>query len=332
VKLSVIVATRNRAHAILGCLDSIAGAFAKAGARPAEIVIVDNGSTDSTAEVIKAWVTANDVPVQSLFEPRTGKGRALNCALRAAQGELFAFTDDDCRLHSDYFNDLLRYAAADTELVLRGGRIELGDPADLPLSITLDPTPSRVNLAMNSARRTYIAGQIMGCNMTMRRALVERLGAFDEDFGPGTRMESGDDTEYMFRAYVSGVTLERVADMTVFHHHGRRTAESGFRLWQAYMIGQGAINAKYLLQHPNLCRCTYWDIKNAVTEIITSTNTFSPQTGFSHRDKVRFAVLGAVRYFFMRKDGVPSDPLSKPCDRANHTGSISQETQPRRVS
>jgi glycosyltransferase involved in cell wall biosynthesis len=97
VKLSVIVATRNRAHAITGCLDSIAAAFAKAAPLDAEIVVVDNGSTDDTPEMIDAWARANNVPVQTLSEPRAGKARALNRALRAARGELFAFTDDDCR-------------------------------------------------------------------------------------------------------------------------------------------------------------------------------------------------------------------------------------------
>ena len=48
MKLSIIIATRNRAHAIVGCLDSIPPAFAKAGPLDAEIVVVDNGSTDNT--------------------------------------------------------------------------------------------------------------------------------------------------------------------------------------------------------------------------------------------------------------------------------------------
>src|SRR6202035_2432673 len=113
------------------------------------------------------------------LEPRSGKACALNLALAAAQGESFAFTDDDCRLHSEHVNDLLRHDAADTELVLRGGRIELGDPTDLALTIKTTSEPMCWSRRLNSARHQPITGQINGCNMTMRRALVENLGPFD---------------------------------------------------------------------------------------------------------------------------------------------------------
>src|SRR5262252_9165595 len=98
MKLSVLIATRNRASAIASCLSSIAAAFANASPIEAEIVVVDNGSTDDTAAVLQAWSNAGGVPVKPLHEPQKGKSRALNRALGAAQGEILAFTDDDCRL------------------------------------------------------------------------------------------------------------------------------------------------------------------------------------------------------------------------------------------
>jgi glycosyltransferase involved in cell wall biosynthesis len=135
MKLSVIVGTRNRAYAIADCLSSVAAAFAKAAPVDAELIVVDNGSTDETAKVVRNWLASRSFPVRFLFEPKPGLSAARNYAMRVAKGDLLVFTDDDCRLSENYVTDLLRHDAAEADPVLRGGRVELGDPTDLTLSI-----------------------------------------------------------------------------------------------------------------------------------------------------------------------------------------------------
>src|SRR5438128_2556469 len=102
MKLSVIIATRNRAYAIAGCLDSVAASLATASPLDAEIVVVDNGSTDATSAIVQQWASSSPFPVRLLLEPKAGLSRAHNQALRTAQGQLFAITDDDCRMHKNY--------------------------------------------------------------------------------------------------------------------------------------------------------------------------------------------------------------------------------------
>ena len=70
MKLSVIVSTRNRDYAIGQCLDSIAAAITAAAPLNAEIVIVDNGSTDNTKQIVQAWAAANPMPLQLLSRQR----------------------------------------------------------------------------------------------------------------------------------------------------------------------------------------------------------------------------------------------------------------------
>jgi glycosyltransferase involved in cell wall biosynthesis len=301
VKLSVIVATKDRADALGPCLQSIDFALRNAQCVDAEIVVVDNGSKDNTADVICYWMGQSKFPLVSFVEPTPGKARALNLALRGASGDLLAFTDDDCRLDPDYVTDLLRYDAADMDLVLRSGRIELGDTADLAITINTSPDHMRWSLASKSARYANVAQNIAGCNMVMRRALFERVGFFDVDFGPGAQFGSTDDTDYVFRAYLCGAILEHVPDMAVFHYHGRKARAAGAAVMRGYMIGSGAMYIKYLFEYPHFCRQFGWDLKSSLNDMVHRTNTFLPDMGFSHWDKVALSIRGGARYLVARK-------------------------------
>jgi glycosyltransferase involved in cell wall biosynthesis len=72
-----------------------------------KLVIVDNGSTDSTNEIIHAFTKR--LPLTYAFEPRRGKNRALNTRLASGSGDLIVFTDDDTIPQPDWLK-LLRSA------------------------------------------------------------------------------------------------------------------------------------------------------------------------------------------------------------------------------
>jgi glycosyltransferase involved in cell wall biosynthesis len=297
MQLSVIVCTRNRAHSIVACLDSIERALSAAAPIDAEIVVVDNASTDDTAATVANWAARSSFPVNLQREPRPGIAGAHNCGFRAARGDLIACTDDDCRLDPAYIRNLLAHDVRDTELVLRGGRVELGNPLDLPLTIKTNLQPQRWNLVLRSARRESLGNCLHGCNVSMRRALLDRVGLYDDvHFVTGA-----EDTDFIFRCYLAGITIEYSPDVVVYHHHGRQTPAQGYSLFRGYMIQMGALYAKYLFKDADLCRQIYWDIRNAAEELITGRNTFMPAIGFSHCDRLRYNALGAVRYCFGRK-------------------------------
>lgn len=300
IKVSIIIATRNRAYALADCLDSVIAAIKKATPVTAEIIIVDNGSTDNTADALKAWAGNCPVPVQLLHEPLPGLSRSQNRAMRAAYGDIFVFTDDDCRMQEDYIVTLLHHDAEDTGPVLRGGRVELGDPSDLPLTIFTRLTTLRWSIKENTLRHEGIAGKLNGCNMTMHRSLVEQVGYFDEGFGSGAYINSGGDSDFYLRTYLAGIPLEYSPDMVVYHYHGRKKKEEAYKLIRSYCIANGALYIRYLFRLPFLCIPFYRRLKDAIKEILTGKNLGWPEMGITAKAIVLFNLQGMLKYSLMK--------------------------------
>lgn len=287
--LSVIVCTRNRAAAIVPCLDSVAASAAAVPGAAIELVVVDNGSTDGTAAAVAAWAAASALPVRLVTEGRAGVSRARNAAVRAARGRLLAFTDDDCRLHRDHARDLLARAAADRGPVLRGGRVEVGGDGALEFTTKTDDDVQHYHPGIHPG------GFLHGCNMTLPREAALRLGGFDERFGPGAEFRAAEDTDYVWRAWRAGMTVEYVPDMTVFHHHGRSTVEDIATLSRLYQEGNGALYAKHARAGWPLLRHLYWNARNAARELVGGP-WFDAALRLSHRALVRANLRGALRY------------------------------------
>lgn len=95
--VSAVVPAFNRGRLITAALDSIAGQTY----RPLEIVVVDDGSTDDTLQVVARWAENNDqsrsLIVRSVSQDNQGANAARNRGIREAKGEFVAFLDSDDR-------------------------------------------------------------------------------------------------------------------------------------------------------------------------------------------------------------------------------------------
>jgi GT2 family glycosyltransferase len=135
--------------------------------------------------------------------------------------------------------------------------------------------------------------------MVMRRALFERLGPFDERFG-SAEIRASEDTEFVFRAYLADVPIEYVPDMLVFHHHGRKKIDVGKDLMRNYLIGNGAVYAKYMFKDPNLCRQFYWDMKGAISEMVIGNRDDGLELFLSHKTRIAYNVIGAAKFLLAK--------------------------------
>ena len=106
--VSFVVPARNEAAYITECIDSLRRQRSFCGA---EIVVVDNGSTDATAALaVKAGAKV-------VAEPRAGLARARQAGWAAAAGEIVVYVDADTRLPASWTEEVLRLFAADRDLV-----------------------------------------------------------------------------------------------------------------------------------------------------------------------------------------------------------------------
>ena len=96
--VSIIIPTYNEQENIENCILSLSGQTLK----PKEIIIVDDGSTDDTLQILKSL---KDLKV--LTQTHKGPGTARNLGASKASGEILVFVDADMTFHKNFLNKLI---------------------------------------------------------------------------------------------------------------------------------------------------------------------------------------------------------------------------------
>jgi len=236
MQLSIVICTRNRASQLSQSLQSFTTVQYPAHW---ELVIVDNGSKDETQDVIRNY--RESLPLRSVIEPQAGASRARNRGWKMSQGDIVAFTDDDCYPADDFLYSIIRCFEENPRLGFTGGRILLHDPDDYP--ITIQERAYREDLYPGDF---LPAGLIHGANWACRRTALESVGGFDERFGPGALFVC-EDVDIMARMLGRGWHGAYDPGPLVYHHHRRRTQLEVLQLLRQYARGRGAYYSKFIL-------------------------------------------------------------------------------------
>jgi len=204
--VSVVVSTFNRPDRLALLLAALRRQTIPANTF--EVVVVDNGSSPSTAEVIRAELAHGGLALEAIRHERTlGPAGGRNSGWRAASAPLVAFTDDDCVPASWWLEQLLAAAAANPAVIVQG-RV-------LPEEILIE----RMLLA-RTVEVTQAGPQYETCNILYPRAVLEQLGGFDESFGV---RPAGEDTDLAWRALDAGFGATFASDAVVYHAVHRLT-------------------------------------------------------------------------------------------------------------
>lgn len=241
MRISVLICTRNRGASLRNTLEAI---FDQAIAKEYEyeVIVVDNGSTDTTrlvvAEFIAKLPTKHYGRLRYCFESRPGLSYARNTALRVAQGDILVFTDDDILPASEWLNEIHREFKADPDLFVLGGRVLLAHSGLQPVGIVTGTHAQTVTTPDG-------ASLVIGANFAFRREVLAQIGGFDTRLGAGSYFGGGEDVDFVYRAIKAGYKLLYAPNATVYHNHDRTSHEQACRL--EYNYGRGAI--AYFLKH-----------------------------------------------------------------------------------
>jgi GT2 family glycosyltransferase len=207
-RVSVIVCTLNGAATIGETLDAVE----RLEHSDVEAIVVDDGSTDATAEIVAAHPR-----VRLIRTPNRGLSAARNTGLRAATGEFVAYLDDDA-YPDPHWLDYVALALRDDSPHAGVGGPNLPVPRDGLVAESVANAPGGpVHVLLSDT----IAEHIPGCNMAFRRDRLEAIGGFDERF-----RVAGDDVDVCWRLQERGWTLGFHPSAVVWHH--RRGSVRGF--------------------------------------------------------------------------------------------------------
>lgn len=239
--VSIIICTRNRAQELAATLQTLA-ACAIPASLPTELLVVDNASIDDTPQML-ARLPFTNLECRVLQEPRGGKSRALNTAMKAAQGQILLFTDDDVRVPPDWVSGMAQPIMSGQADGVCGGVRRAAYLLQQPQA----PAP-RGSLIFSARALPAAQGtQLMvGLNMAFRRSALQDLGGFDSLVGPGTPYAACEDVLFSLQFYRAGYKIKSVPEVVV-EHHPDPVRLTRTRLWEQPQ-GEGRTSA-YIQHH-----------------------------------------------------------------------------------
>lgn len=207
---SLIICTRDRASALAETLNALERVAIPAGCT-AELLIVDNGSSDNTAAIVSD-VRLSNIPSKYLYEPRRGQCFARNTGIAAAAGDIIIFLDDDVIPSRDWLVTMCEPILEGRAEAVAGGIVM---------------APHLLRAWMEPLHKSWLAGTeefdpaapdtLVGGNMAFSRRVLERVPAFDTALGPG-QLGFGDDTLFGWQLKVAGYRLASAFQAPVEHH------------------------------------------------------------------------------------------------------------------
>ena len=223
MKASVIVPTRNRADVLDQCLESLC-----AQSFPIdefEVIVIDNGSTDHTLEVVNRYKDQLQLRYRYVKEPGLHVGRHEGCHL--AKSDLLMYIDDDVVVSSEWVSSVVE-TFQDVKVSLVGGNnypnFEVAPPEWLthmwnekkPIG---KMAPSLSILDFGEGFLETDPYLVWGCNFSIRKDVLKAAGGFHPDGVPKDRLRFRGDGETHVSDFIKKSGLKAMFNSSASVHH-----------------------------------------------------------------------------------------------------------------
>lgn len=246
IDATVIIPTYNRAQKVISTLDALMAA----PPGPAwEAVVVDDGSTDGTADAVTAWAEAAVAPVRLVRQTNAGPAAARNAGAAGARGRILIFMDDDMVPTEGFVAGHVTALAENPGCWIVGRVVLPPRVRATPFGRYVDDMQERFHRGQLSDRPSPTDG-VTAQSLSVPAEDFRALGGFDEDF----TIASGEDWELGMRARLRGIKIlydprivavheDWAVDLASFCHRQRLYSVSDVLLCHKY----GRANPRWAL-------------------------------------------------------------------------------------
>ncbi|MBR5850200.1 MAG: glycosyltransferase family 2 protein [Alistipes sp.] len=217
-RITLVIPTYNRSSSLLRTLESVA--LQELDPTLWCCLIIDNGSTDDTAEVVERFAAEHPkLSLRRVVEPQAGVSHARNRALQEATTELICSIDDDERINPDFIEAYLRFFDTHPDAVVAGGRII----AEYTESRPRWQSRWSEQLIANPIDRgpdphPFPEGKLPGGgNMGFRRSSALQVGFATELGRTGKQLLGGEENDFFLRLREAGATLWYLPEAVIWH-------------------------------------------------------------------------------------------------------------------
>ena len=217
--ISVVVVNYNRAEMLESCLASLG----RQTFREFEVVVVDNGSSDSSPGYIKSCL-GGLVDKAVFLGSNTGFTGGCNRGIEQSSGEYIALINNDAEAEPEWLSSLIAAAEKQSSAGMWASKI-LFHGTDIIDKAGHLIFPDGQNRGRGTGEKDLGQYQVSeevllpdGCAAMYRRELLEETGGFDEDF-----FAYADDADLGLRARWLGWACFYVPEAVVYHHHSSTT-------------------------------------------------------------------------------------------------------------